>query len=286
MTSVLRPIPPTQSKAQKVTLAGSQATLLATLWSRWQDLLSPQPILDDKWAVETIEKINYNFTNMNVDVFIGTWVCMRARILDRWVCNFLAVNPCATVLHLACGLDSRCLRMKFGPGVRWIDLDLPDVVALRQQLVPAPEGNYTLIAGSASVPEEWLNSIPADRPTIVIMEGLTQYLPKEDVWRLVVDISRRFAIHGGQLGFDSFSTEAIRAAGLSKLMKDTKSVMLCGIDDPKELESWADGLNLIDDQRPVDLTGYGDVHKVAQLAAQIPSVTFIKDGGRNLLYNF
>ncbi|KAK4098706.1 hypothetical protein N658DRAFT_398013, partial [Parathielavia hyrcaniae] len=67
----------------------------------------------------------------------------RARALDWWTADFLALhrarNQPVTVVHLACGLNARCFRVEHGPDVRWFDVDLDDVVALRKTLFLAPE---------------------------------------------------------------------------------------------------------------------------------------------------
>lgn len=287
MASVAGPVPFTAA-TQKITLTGPQETLLGTLWSRWLDNLLERPILGDKWAQETIENVDYDFDNMNVGVSLGTWICLRARILDQWTTDFLTTNAnsTTTVLHIACGLDSRCLRMHFGHGVRWVDLDLPDVVTLREQLVPAPEGDYTLMAGSATSPRDWLDKIPNDRPTMIVIEGLIGYLTEADIRQMVVEVVRRFTPAGGRLAFDCIGREAIKSFKGSNLVKSTGTKLFCGIDDPQELVEWAPGLKLVNDERPVDLKGYGDAAKVAKIVAGIPSESFICDGGRTLLYEF
>jgi O-methyltransferase involved in polyketide biosynthesis len=45
-------------------------------------------------------------------------------------------SPDAVVLHLACGLDSRVLRIDPGPTVAWFDLDQEPVIDLRRRLYP------------------------------------------------------------------------------------------------------------------------------------------------------
>ena len=44
-------------------------------------------------------------------------------------------NPQAAVVHLGCGLDTRFERVDNGQ-VEWFDLDIPDVMALRESLIP------------------------------------------------------------------------------------------------------------------------------------------------------
>jgi O-methyltransferase involved in polyketide biosynthesis len=44
------------------------------------------------------------------------------------------------VLHLACGLDTRIFRINPPETVRWVDVDYPDIIALRRALLPGPSG--------------------------------------------------------------------------------------------------------------------------------------------------
>ncbi|MGK5558782.1 class I SAM-dependent methyltransferase [Actinomadura kijaniata] len=62
-------------------------------------------------------------------------MALRARRLDDWCAAFLGRHPDAVVLHLGCGLDSRVFRLDPGPSVSWFDVDLPNVVDLRDRRV-------------------------------------------------------------------------------------------------------------------------------------------------------
>lgn len=78
-------------------------------------------------------------------------VTVRCCNIDSWTAGFLAAHLSATVVHLACGLDARCLRFERGPDVRCIDVDLPYAVELWNRLFLATiGGDYALVAGSAT----------------------------------------------------------------------------------------------------------------------------------------
>ncbi|MDO8873008.1 MAG: class I SAM-dependent methyltransferase [Methanoregula sp.] len=115
---------------------------------------------------------------------------MRAKQLDQWTREFLTANPDSTVLNLGCGLDSRILRIDPPASVRWYDIDLPDVIELRRQLYPVRH-DYVMIGSSVTEPG-WLDGIPADRPVLVVAEGLLQYLSEKDVTALFCRITEKF----------------------------------------------------------------------------------------------
>ncbi|WP_208719834.1 class I SAM-dependent methyltransferase [Amycolatopsis circi] len=76
-------------------------------------------------------------------------------------------------------MDSRAFRLDPPSGVRWFDVDLPDVIALRRKLYSADDGYRTI---AASVTDSgWLDEIPADRPTLILAEGLLRYLREAEV---------------------------------------------------------------------------------------------------------
>ena len=92
------------------------------------------------------------------------------------------------VVNIACGLDTRCCRV--GGYAHWYNLDLPEVIALREKLLPE-EGAVSQVAMSAM--EDWGSRIrEADAPALVIMEGLTMYLSEADVKRIFQVIAGRF----------------------------------------------------------------------------------------------
>ncbi|WP_254886025.1 class I SAM-dependent methyltransferase [Streptomyces sp. NA02950] len=52
-------------------------------------------------------------------------VALRAKQLDDWTTEFLAEHQKATVLHLACGLDTRVQRLDPPSSVHWDRRRLP-----------------------------------------------------------------------------------------------------------------------------------------------------------------
>ena len=177
-------------------------TLLGTLYLRaWENRL-PRPILGDHYAAAAVERIDYDFASLEKRLrprgnqFL---VALRAKRLDEWSADFLARHPDATVLQLGCGLDSRVLRLAPPAGVRWFDLDIPKVIEVRRRLFAEPAG-YHLIGASVTDPD-WLAGVPADRPVLVIAEGLFPYLPADELRRLLQRLTDHFDT--GELIFDA-----------------------------------------------------------------------------------
>jgi O-methyltransferase involved in polyketide biosynthesis len=100
------------------------------------------------------------------------------------------------------------------PRVRWIDVDLPDVVPVRRKLLPKPQastetgGSYTLTASSVLDPE-WRESLPADRPTLIIAEGLVFYLKPEAGAGMFRDLTEHFRAVGGEFTLDCIGSNVV-----------------------------------------------------------------------------
>lgn len=107
------------------------------MYGRALDAHSTHPVLADPTAIDVVGKLEYDFGRLGLRSSDGIAIAMRAKLLDRWTREFLALHPDATVVHLGCGLDSRVQRIDPGPGVRWFDVDQPQVIELREQVYPA-----------------------------------------------------------------------------------------------------------------------------------------------------
>jgi O-methyltransferase involved in polyketide biosynthesis len=268
----------------RVALSGTQETMLATLHGKALDAAGPHPVLGDPWAQRVLDQVDYDLRRTGMTPTTSAGVALRSRRLDRWTAAFLADHPEATVLHLACGLDARALRVPHGPGVRWVDVDLPDVVALRERLLPAPDGDHRLLAASV-VDDGWLADVPADRPTIAVFEGLTMYLHEADGRALLTRICDRFPT--GQLAFDVYGTVGIRLQRLVPAVRRSGSRLHWGVDDPRALEALHPRLRLLDDLRSVDMPGVEEFPPLGRLQMRLLAhLPGLRDVGRMLRYAF
>ena len=226
----------------KVALSGPAETLLATLYARALDARADHPVLGDRTAAPVMEQLDYDFSRLGMRTSDAFGVAIRARLLDTWAREFLTVHPDATVLHLGCGLDSRVQRIDPGPGVRWFDVDQPEVVALRAQLYPERDG-YRAI-GASVLDQGWLDDIPRDLPALVVAEGLTMYLPASAgpplLRRLVTHLPR------GEMAFDTYSRLGVRMSRFVPVLRRTGQTLSWGVDDPRDLEREVPGLRLSD----------------------------------------
>jgi methyltransferase (TIGR00027 family) len=230
------------SKLQ-VDLSGAPQTMLATLYARALDADAEHPILGDRYAKDLVARIDFDWTNTGQNVKQAQSVTTRAARFDDWARKFLAAHDRAVVLHLGCGLDSRALRLQPGPGVEWYDVDYPDVIALRKQLYPSGE-HYHLVPASVTDPA-WLAAIPADRPALLLAEGLTMYLTEDDGVALLQRVVEHFP--SGELQFDVFNWLGIKSQSRANVaVRRSGSTLHWAVNSPEDILGRVPGLRLQD----------------------------------------
>lgn len=172
---------------KKITLSGVPGTMLQTIYARAKESKG-RGAIHDKKAEEIIGKLNYDFSLADKDAPMYSGVIARTIVLDKLVSEYLAKNPRAIVVNIACGLDTRCYRMTGFE--HWYNLDLPETIAVREKLLPE-SGNITQIAMSAM--DDWGKMVEESRtPVLIIIEGLTMYLSEADVQQIFAVIANRF----------------------------------------------------------------------------------------------
>jgi O-methyltransferase involved in polyketide biosynthesis len=235
---------------EKIRLTRQHETYLSTLYGKALDSRAAHPILGDTFADDVVRRIDFDFARLNLPSGGAITLPVRAKHLDAWTREFLAVHPVATVLHVGCGLDSRVFRIDPAATVRWYDVDLPDVIELRRRLY-LERPDYTMIASSVT-DLRWLDQIPRDRPAIAVAEGLVVYLPEADAVALFRRITEQFP--AGQLIFDTYSRLTVRILNLAVRLASLRSKSTAagalvhlpwGIDDPHMLERQVPRLKLV-----------------------------------------
>lgn len=246
-------------ETQKVRLTAEKETLLVPLLGKAAQNRWPHPILADPKAEEILEGIEYDFAALNAPAKTLTTLAMRAKKLDSYVREYLERVDDPLVLHLGCGLDSRVLRVGSQRG-SWYDIDFPEVIELRRHFYQESDV-YHMIGSSVTAPDLLGHVKESGRPACVVAEGLLMYLHEAEVKALFLDIQRRFP--GSEISFDAFSALTARSANRHPSIKKTGARLHWGIDDAREIETWAPGIRLVEewyfaDSEDIPFLGAGD----------------------------
>jgi O-methyltransferase involved in polyketide biosynthesis len=255
----------------RIELSGAPETMLATLYAKALDADFQEPILGDRFAKQVVERIDYDWRKTTMTARRAPSVATRTAHFDAWTSQFLAAHPQAVVLHVGCGLDSRFFRLQPGPGVQWYEVDYPEVAALRTQLYPVAE-HYHVVA--ASVTDPGRADIPADRPALMIGEGLTMYLTEQDGTALLRRVVEHFS--SGELQFDAFNWLGIKAQLLNPVVRRSGSTLRWAINGPDDIVAAVPGVRLLAWQRWFESDTFEKLPRSAKLMgkamALVPAV--------------
>ena len=115
---------------EKITLTGVPETMLQTVYALAKESKT-RGAIHDEVSEKIIDEIDYDFSFADKDMAMSSGVIARTVLLDGLVSEFLEKNNGAVVVNIACGLDTRCYRMK-GFSL-WYNLDLPETIAVRKK---------------------------------------------------------------------------------------------------------------------------------------------------------
>jgi len=125
----------------------------------------------------------------------GLWpMVVRTCVFDELVTRAVTEQGADTVVNLASGLDARPWRMRLPSGLRWIDVDLPEILAYKRECLagePAACGVESAAVDLTEAPARraLFERIGRDsKETLVLSEGLLVYLTPEQVGTLAADL--------------------------------------------------------------------------------------------------
>lgn len=224
---------------QPVRLGAVQETLFIPLAARARESLRKRPLLHDPKAVELIRGIDYPAEKYGPGPGSSITV-LRTAIVDSWVRAFLAEHPAGTVVEIGTGLNTRFERVDNG-SVHWIDLDLPDTIALRRRFFTDSERRRTV---AASVLEEaWPREVEEyPGPFFFVAEGVLVYLPQDQAAQALTRIAERFP--GAHLALDTYPRRLLVKQHQQAERKGMAARWAWSCEDPRSLERL--GLRLVE----------------------------------------
>ena len=229
----------------ELSLGSVQKTLLLPLWGRAVETNEPQPLLVDRPAAELVDRLHYDFSTISESipsvVRLG-WIA-RALHVDRAVKAYLAERPRATVVNLGCGLDTTFQRVDNGT-VRWIELDFPDVIALRNDLLPSRSRQRSL--AFSMLDPGWIGEVDTSDGVFVVAAGVLCYFEEQQVRDLLVRLARAFP--GGGMVLDTFSPLGMRVSNRRVLRDsgmDAGAVLHWCIRRSRDIQHWDDAIRVV-----------------------------------------
>ncbi|MCV7240932.1 class I SAM-dependent methyltransferase [Mycolicibacterium celeriflavum] len=230
-------------------LSPVEQTALLTVYARALDSRWRQPILGDTLASDVVGKIDYDFAGLGVQTSVVCQTALRAKLLDDRVRGFVGRHPNAVVVDLGAGLDSRFYRIGPPSSVDWYNVDLPGIMAVRDEVLPANPQSHSVPVSLAD--KRWAEAIPNERPTMLVADGLFAFLTEP----VIVDIFRRITeyFRSGELAFNDYggiglaSRLAIKLAP-QKMFKDVGNQWgYAGFKDAHHPQTWNPRMKLVEE---------------------------------------
>jgi len=219
-------------------LTEEKETLFIPLYGKAMDCHSKKSILNDSTASNIVERVQFDISKHKRSGERITAV--RAKQYDEWTKDFIEKNKNAVVVHLGCGLDARITRTQPPTSIAWFDVDYQEVIDLRKHFYSETD-EYKMIASSITS-KNWFKTIPADRPALIIAEGVFEYLSKEEIKTLLNRLTDYFPY--GQMAFDvmnSASTDMRK----DDLQEKTGAILGWAVNDINEVDKLNPKLNRV-----------------------------------------
>lgn len=221
-----------------------QETLVLPLFGKaWATRHYPD-IFHDADAEQIINRVDYDFSAMEKAAsgtkgkIASLAAATRQAALIWEIKDYLKDHPKSSVVNLGCGLDTAGHQADNGL-CRFVNVDFPNVIALRNQLIPETERERNVASDLNDL--SWFDQIDfrAEDGAVFIASGVFLYFKKEEVKRLFCAMAERFP--GGRLAFDGQNERGKNI--------DLKALKASGIDisanfslnhPEEELKSWSD----------------------------------------------
>lgn len=219
-----------------------QETLVIPLYARKVCSELYPNLYRDETAVRLIDEIDYDFSESEkkscslMQRFGSLEVAMRQYDLAFEVRDYLKNHPNATVVNLGCGLDSTGRACDNG-SCKIYNLDFPDVIAVRNELLPAGDREQNIPCDLNDT--AWFSQIDATGGAIFFASGVFYYFLTEQVKVLVQSMADAFP--GGVLAFDAANRTAVKM--IAKTWLKSAKIQDVGAyfavsDAPKEIGAW------------------------------------------------
>ena len=263
-----------------------QETLIIPMYARKVCSELYPNLYRDETAVRLIDEIDYNFSEAEknsrglMQRFGSLEVAMRQNDLAFEVRDYLKDRPHAAVVNLGCGLDSTGRACDNG-SCKIYNLDFPDVITVRNELLPAEEREKNIPCDLNDT--AWFSQIDASNGAVFFASGVFYYFLTEQVKALVQAMADAFP--GAVLVFDAANRTAVKM--IAKTWLKSAKIQDVGAyfavsDASKEIGAWDSRLHVTsrgymlgyNDLKDPSVSGF--FHFLAKAGAEMMKMQIVK----------
>ena len=225
-----------------------QETLVIPLYGRKMCSELYPSLYRDETAIRLLDAIDYDFSALEkksgsiMQRFGFLEAAMRQNDLACEVRDYLRTHPNAAVVNLGCGLDGTGRACDNGT-CRIYNLDFPDVIAVREALLPALEREKNIPCDLNDT--AWFREIDASGGAVFFAAGVFYYFLTPQVRALACAMAEAFP--GGKLVFDAANRKAVKLM-LKTWIRDAEirnvGAYFAVADAERELAPWSEKLRV------------------------------------------
>ena len=220
-----------------------QETLVIPLFGRLVCSERFPELFSDPEAKRICDSLDYDFAEKRksmespAGLFGALEVAQRQYDLRCEVETYLKEHPKAAVVNLGCGLDDTFSKADNGL-CRGYNLDFPDVINVRNDLLPAREREENIPCDLNDF--SWMDRIDASNGAVFFAAGVFYYFKTADVKNLFFAMAERFP--GAVLVFDSCNERGAKLMRRTWLKEAgiTDVSAFFSLEDERELEAWSE----------------------------------------------
>ena len=235
-----------------------QETLIIPLYSRKICSSLYPNIYYDKTAVDLISQIDYDFSEIEkkskslMQRFGALEVAARQSDMIYEIKDYLKNHPYASIVNLGCGLDNTGRNCDNGK-CKIYNLDFPDVIKLRNELLPPEDREENIACNLNDV--EWFDKIDNSNGVIFFASGVFYYFLNEEVKSLIIKMANYF--NDSVLVFDAAGKTTVKLISIWLNSLKVKEVgTYFSVSNLEEISSWSNNIEVTSKRY---MLGYNDL---------------------------
>jgi O-methyltransferase involved in polyketide biosynthesis len=186
-------------------------------------------------------------------------VLWRTQLIKDLGQAFFEHHPRSTGVNLGSGLAHYFQWLDNGSN-HWIDVDLPEVITLRDSLMPKPPARCQHKALDITQPGWWkrLGLQHHHEPVLLVCEGVLMYLQPSQVRSFLREVGEN-APEGSELLCDFISPVGVGQSALADSPEHPEAVFTWGAHNGQELANFHPRLELLAQHSATEALGWGGV---------------------------
>ena len=220
-----------------------QETLIIPLYGRKLCAERFPTLYTDPSAAEICTRLDYDFSDLDAKAQSTFWqfgaleAAMRQLDMEWEIRDYLAAHPRAAIVNMGCGLDQTGRACDNGCA-RIYNVDLPDIIAAREQLAPAGERESNIAADLND--HAWMDAVDGSEGTVLFAAGVFHYFTFGQARSLCRAAAGHFP--GARIVFDTIGKLGkilMRSTFKSFGMENYDKCLF--VEDPTVLQGWVEG---------------------------------------------